>query len=257
MQTLQPASLQPSLLPKQKAFLIDVMSKKQKRTFTVLVTAWVGALAFFWQWWLQAEHILSWLDMLIISLIVAWQTVVPGYYFYFVSRMKRFNPAIKIPTDWRVAMVVTKAPSEPWSLVKKTIEAVLAQTYPHDVWLADESPQPETIEWCKAHGVKLSSREGIEAYHRPTWPRRTRCKEGNLAYFYDIYGYDRYDIVVQLDADHVPEANYLEEMIRPFVNPAVGYVAAPSICDANAHASWVVNARAFAEGSMHGSLQAG
>ncbi len=223
----------------------------------VLVTAWACALTFFWQWWLQTEHILSWLDMVTISLVIAWQTVVPGYYFYFVSRMKRFNPAIQIPPDWRVAMVVTKAPSEPWSLVEKTLKAMLEQQYPHDVWLADESPQPDTMAWCKTHGVKLSSREGIEAYHRPTWPRRTRCKEGNLAYFYDTVGYERYDVVVQLDADHVPEANYLEEMIRPFVNPAVGYVAAPSICDANAQASWVVNARAFAEGSMHGSLQAG
>ena len=257
MQTLEQASQPSSLIAKQPAFLIDVMSKQQKRVFTLLVMAWVGALAFFWHWWLQAEHILSWLDMTIISLVIAWQTVVPGYYFYFVSRMKRSNPAIDIPKDWRVAMVVTKAPSEPWNLVKKTLEAMLVQQYPHDVWLADESPQPSTVEWCKARGIHISSREGVEAYHRPTWPRRTRCKEGNLAYFYDTYGYERYDVVAQLDADHVPEANYLEEMIRPFVDPAVGYVAAPSICDANAQASWVVNARAFAEGSMHGSLQAG
>ena len=257
MQTLEQTSLRSPSISTQKPFLIDVMSKKQKRTFVVLVTAWVCALAFFWQWWLQAEHVLSWIDMLIVSLLIAWQTVIPGYYFYFVARMKRFNPAIEIPHDWRVAMVVTKAPSEPWSIVKKTLEAMLAQQHPHDVWLADESPQTETIKWCQARGVNISSREGIAAYHQPTWPRRTRCKEGNLAYFYDTYAYDRYDVVVQLDADHVPEPNYLEEMIRPFVNPGIGYVAAPSICDANAGVSWVVNARAFAEGSMHGSLQAG
>lgn len=63
--------------------------------------------------------------------------------------------------------------------------------------------------------------------------------------------------MAQLDADHVPEPGYLEAMLRPFVDPKVGYVAAPSICDANAHESWVVNARLFAEATLHGSLQAG
>jgi hypothetical protein len=39
-----------------------------------------------------------------------------------------------------VAMIVTKAPSEPWPVVKTTLEAMLAQDIDHayDVWLADE-----------------------------------------------------------------------------------------------------------------------
>ena len=45
---------------------------------------------------------------------------------------------------------------------------------------------------------------------------RQKCKEGNLAYFYEAMGgYDRYDFVSQLDADHVPERGYLAEIIRP------------------------------------------
>jgi len=41
-----------------------------------------------------------------------------------------------------------------------------------------------------------------------------------------------------MDADHVPGENYLEEMIRPFIDEKVGYVSAPSICDLNASESW-------------------
>ena len=86
---------------------------------------------------------------------------------------------------------------------------------------------------AQEHGVLVSTRKGRADYHRATWPRRTRCKEGNLAYFYDHYGYERYDFVVQLDADHVPQKDYLRNMLRPFADPAVGYVSAPSICDRN------------------------
>ncbi len=94
-------------------------------------------------------------------------------------------------------------------------------------------------------------------YHQPRWPRRTKCKEGNLAYFYDMWGYDGYDVVAQLDADHVPEPDYLTRMTIPFRDPQVGYVAAPSICDRNADRSWSARGRLYTEAVLHGPTQAG
>ncbi|ODT17786.1 MAG: N-acetylglucosaminyltransferase, partial [Kaistia sp. SCN 65-12] len=156
-----------------------------------------------------------------------------------------------------VAMVVTRAPSEPFPVVAETLRAMLAQNVPHDTWLADEDPSPETLAWCEANGVFVSTRKGREDYHRKTWPRRTRCKEGNLAFFYDTYGYERYDFVAQLDADHAPAPDYLHNVLRPFADPAVGYVTAPSICDRNAADSWSARGRLYYEASLHGPLQAG
>ncbi|MEL6248658.1 MAG: glycosyltransferase [Cyanobacteria bacterium J06648_16] len=233
------------------------MSKREQRIFRGLAALWWLTLLNFWGWWLRAVHVLAWSDMAFISLLLAWYALPTAYYFYFVSRMRQVNPAVTIPPDWPVAMVVTKAPSEPWAVVQKTLTAMLAQDYPHDTWLADEAPQPETLRWCRQQGVNVSCRQGIKDYHRRSWPRRTQCKEGNLAYFYDRYGYGRYRFVAQLDADHVPAPGYLRAMLRPFTNPAVGYVAAPSICDTNAATSWTARARAFVEAGLHGSLQAG
>lgn len=241
----------------QTPLLIEVLCQREKSIFLGLVSLWAVTLIWFWYWWLQTKHIASIEGAIICSILLAWNTILPAYYFFFVWRMKRPNPKIKLPLDWRVAMVVTKAPSEPWDMVERTLKAMIAQDYPHDNWLADENPSLETLEWCRANQVKVSTRYGVDAYHRSTWPRRTKCKEGNLAYFYDHYGYEQYDFVSQLDADHIPEAGYLEAMLRPFLDDRVGYVAAPSICDANADRSWVVNARLFAEATMHGSLQAG
>jgi cellulose synthase (UDP-forming) len=195
---------------------------------------------------------------LIISAFLLFNTFIPAWQFYFFGRMKRPNKILPLPNG-RVAMVVTKAPSEPWSLVEKTLNAMLNQDFPQpfDVWLADESPDDDTVVWCIVNGVKLSTRMNVPEYHNRSWRRRTKSKEGNLAYFYDTYGYNEYDFVVQMDADHCPEASYLTEMIRPFINPKVGYVAAPSICDANRDKSWTVRARLYAEASLHGPLQAG
>jgi cellulose synthase (UDP-forming) len=214
-------------------------------------------MTYFWSWWLRPEHIAGAASFVLVSLVLAWVTLEPLYFLLVFSRAKKPAGALRLPPGSRVAMVVTKAPSEPFSVAAETLIAMLEQDYPHDTWLADEDPSSETLQWCAARGIKVSTRRGRADYHRATWPRRTRCKEGNLAFFYDNYGYELYDFVVQLDADHVPGPSYLKEMLRPFAEPDVGYVSAPSICDKNASDSWSARARLYAEAGMHGPLQAG
>jgi cellulose synthase (UDP-forming) len=46
-------------------------------------------------------------------------------------------------------------------------------------------------------------------------------------------------------------------LLRPFDNPEVGYVSAPSICNANAAESWAARTRLHAEAAFHGVLQTG
>ncbi|KWI50821.1 glycosyl transferase [Burkholderia pseudomultivorans] len=236
---------------------VPLMDSGTKFIFQILALCWFVALAIFWRWWLRDEHYVDAFRFGVNCFVLFWTTFIPGYFIFIIRSAVIPNPEIAVPRDWRVAMVVTKAPSEPFAIVRTTLLAMLDQTYPHDTWLADEDPTPETLEWCRQHGVRVSTRRGVADYHRTSWPRRTRCKEGNLAYFYDTYGYDNYDFVSQLDADHVPTRTYLEEMLRPFVDPAVGYVSAPSICDSNAAESWSARGRVNVEGPLHGTMQAG
>lgn len=234
-----------------------VLTGWRRAEYLVGVALWFAALVFFWSWWLRPEHHFSVFGTLSITLVLVWVTLLPAYFLaVFYRGLKPVGP-LRLPAHSRIAMVVTKAPSEPFPIVAETLMAMLTQDVSHDTWLADEDPSPETLAWCRRHGVFVSTRKNRTDYHRATWPRRTRCKEGNLAYFYDHYGYARYDFVVQLDADHVPEQGYLREMLRPFADASVGYVSAPSICDRNAAESWSARGRLYAEASMHGALQAG
>ncbi|WP_174977421.1 glycosyltransferase family 2 protein [Brucella pecoris] len=237
--------------------LTPIFTGRKRVEYLVGIVLWALAIAYFWQWWFISAKHNNLLGSILVTALLAWITILPLYFITVFFHAARPTGPLRIPAGSRVAMVVTKAPSEPFEVVAETLRAMLAQDVPHDTWLADEDPSPSTLAWCREHGVFVSTRKGRADYHRQSWPRRTRCKEGNLAFFYDHYGYERYDFVSQLDADHVPEPDYLFNILRPFADPAVGYVSAPSICDRNAHESWSARGRLYVEASMHGSLQAG
>lgn len=244
-------------------YLAPLLSPAEYKGQSLLAIFWAAAALWFWFWWLDPSNVdvgagwFGWFKFAVVSLLIGWITFLQAFFLFFSLRAVRPAGPDPAESQLRVAMIVTKTPSEPFDVVRRTLEAMLAQDLPHDTWLADEDPSPETRAWCEAHGVFISSRKGVEAYHQKTWPRRTRCKEGNLAYFYDNWGYYLYDVVCQLDADHVPQPGYLREMLRPFADPEVGYVSAPSICSSNAPLNWAARTRLHTEGGFHGILQAG
>ncbi|GLB67893.1 glycosyltransferase [Arthrobacter mangrovi] len=242
----------------RKGTFIHTLDSTDRLVLGLLTAGWIVAFAAFWAWWLQPEHRVGWAGLVVNSVLLFYLSYLPSYFLVVVSRLRRINPDLPIP-DVKTAFIVTKAPSEPWAVAERTLTAMLGQKFPHpyDVWLADEDPTDEVLVWCRGNGVNVSSRKGVDAYHRAEWPRRTKCKEGNLAYFYDNWGYDLYDVVVQLDCDHVPAPTYLAEMVRPFSDPSIGYVAAPSVNDSNARESWSARGRLHREATFHGPVQLG
>ncbi|WFU10580.1 glycosyltransferase [Rhizobium sp. CB3090] len=220
------------------------------------ITVWTATMTFFWLWWLRGDHVIGWPSYLLVTLVLALITGLPAYFIIIVHDARRMPQAGGPLPAGRIAMVVTRASSEPLSDVQTTLRAMLDQTgCDFDVWLAEEKPSLDMMKWCMEHGVFTSTtRESTGADARDPSPC---CKQGNLTSFYDHFGYERYDFVVQFDAGHVPDKTYLREMIRPFRDPGIGYVSAPSICDANAASSWAARGRLFAEAGIQGVLQSG
>lgn len=217
---------------------------------------WAGFLGVFAWWWFDPAHVTGPWAFALNTAVIGYLLLLPGIFIYRMRRLPQVRADAPVP-DLRTAFVVTRAPSESWAVVRETIEAMLDQDIGlgYDVWLCDETPTPEILGWCAGAGVNVSTREGVESYHREEWPRRTKCKEGNLAFFYDTVGYRDYDVVAQLDCDHVPDRGYLREMLKPFADPAVGFVAAPSVCGANAGESWSARGRLYMESIHHGAFQ--
>ncbi|MGV9455881.1 glycosyltransferase family 2 protein [Streptomyces sp. NPDC003635] len=237
---------------------LRAFSRLDRLLVVFLSLGWSACFVWFWIWWLQPSHRIGWPGLVINSALLLYLTYLPMHFLVAMLRIRRVSPAVEVPA-LRTAFVVTRAPSEGWDIARTTLEAMLDQNFPYayDVWLCDEDPSEDILQWCRAHGVQVSCRRGRADYHRAQWPRRTRCKEGNLAFFYDHWGYAHYDVVAQLDCDHVPGPGYLTEVVRPFADPGIGYVAAPSICDSNADESWAARGRLHREAMFHGPVQLG
>jgi cellulose synthase (UDP-forming) len=240
---------------------IPVMSPSERHAYRGLSLVWLGAMVAFWAWWWWPAHIMSVPRFLITSFVIAYTLAMPAYFLFFVGRMRRPNGALEPPAGLRVAFATTFVPgAESIPVLERTITAMRDQHgFAHDVWVLDEGNLPEVRDLCVRVGARHFSRNGIARYQDSVWPFKAKTKAGNYNAWLDwlqTSGID-YDVLLQMDTDHVPQPGYMLQMLRPFADPAVAYVAAPSITSANKADSWVVRARYEVEATLHGALQMG
>jgi len=240
---------------------VPVMTAGEKRTYRALACLWLIANLAFWSWWLRPSHIVTMPRFLLTTFVIGYTLAMPAYFIFFLGRMRRPNPALALPAGSRVTFATTFVPgAEGIEVLERTVVAMRDQAgYPHDVWVLDEGDATEVKALCARVGVHHFSRKGIAPYQAPIWPFKARTKAGNYNAWLDWLQSQGigYDILLQMDTDHVPQPGYMMEMLRPFADPAVAYVAAPSITSGNRDDSWAVAARYEVEATLHGALQMG
>jgi cellulose synthase (UDP-forming) len=162
------------------------------------------------------------------------------------------------PPGLRVAMLTTIVPSrEPISVVERTLRAMRKVRYRGqvDVWILDEGDDPEVKAVAERLGVYHFSRKGIPRYNQPAGPFRARTKSGNHNAWRDSY--ERYyDVVAQMDPDHVPLPCFLERTIGYFRDPDVAFVVAPQVYG-NMYQTWVAHGASVQQYLFSGVVERG
>jgi cellulose synthase/poly-beta-1,6-N-acetylglucosamine synthase-like glycosyltransferase len=132
----------------------------------------------------------------------------------------------------RVAVLTTIVPSkEPISVVARTLRAMREIAYPDGFvtpWILDEEDDPEVRRICADLGIRHFSRRGRPEYNQPEGEFRMRSKSGNHNAWRAEHEYE-YDVVAQMDPDHVPLACFLERTLGYFWDPDVAFVVAPQV----------------------------
>ena len=175
----------------------------------------------------------------------------------FASAMR--DPVPKAPPPrLRVAMLTTIVPSkEPISVVERTLRAMREVSYRGqvDVWILDESDDPAVKAMAERLGVHHFSRNGVPRYNQPAGPFRAGTKSGNHNAWRD--GYERYyDVVAQMDPDHVPLPCFLERTLGYFRDPDVAFVVAPQVYG-NMYENWVAHGASVQQYLFSGVVERG
>jgi cellulose synthase (UDP-forming) len=182
---------------------------KQMRALVLIGTVLLGQ--FFW-WFADSDHIgyapLFWL--LTFSLCYKMLRMLHEWYHY-VDVLEPIAP-VRAPNAplWKVDMLTTACPGEPYGMIIRTLEALVAVRYPHTTYLCDEGDDPFLRAECARLGVIHITR--VE---------KKNAKAGNIN---NALRQATGELCVVLDPDHVVTPDFLDQVLPYFEDPTVGYV---------------------------------
>jgi cellulose synthase (UDP-forming) len=178
----------------------------------VLVLIGVVLLVQFFWWFADSDHVgyapLFWL--LTFSLCYKMLRMLHEWYHY-VDVLEPIAPERKTTAPlWTVDMLTTACPGEPYGMIIRTLEALVAVRYPHTTYLCDEGDDPFLRAECARLGVRHVTR--VE---------KKNAKAGNINNaLHQATG----ELCVVLDPDHEVTPDFLDQVLPYFEDPAVGYV---------------------------------
>lgn len=116
----------------------------------------------------------------------------------------------KTSLGWTVDMFTTAVPGEPFDMIRQTLVAMQAVSYPHTSYLCDEGNDPALQRLCAGLGVMYVTRKD-----------KKDAKAGNINNALRIASGD---ICVILDPDHQPGPEFLDQVLPYFNKADVGFV---------------------------------
>ncbi|WP_319458387.1 glycosyltransferase family 2 protein [Micromonospora sp. RTP1Z1] len=162
------------------------------------------------------------------------------------------------PVGLRVALLTTIVPSkEPLDVVERTLRRLREIVYCGrvDVWILDEGDDPAVREIAARLGVHHFSRKDQPRYNQPSGEFRARTKSGNHNAWRAEHEH-QYDVVANVDPDHVPLPNFLERTLGYFRDPDVAFVVTPQVYG-NMHQNFVAHGASVQQYLYNGLIARG
>jgi len=179
------------------------------RAFALCALVWgVGYLIWRIGWSGQGASPVAYAMLLVTEIYGLWALGTLAWYSW--SR----PPAVRPPaTPGRKIDVYVCTYDEPFEVVAATLAGCRALTYPHSTYLLDDGRRPEMEELAKVAGAEYLTR-----------PDNSHAKAGNIN---AALPHTEGELVLMLDADHVPMPDALDAMVGYFDDERVALVQSP------------------------------
>ncbi len=179
------------------------------RAFAVLALLWgVGYLTWRIGWSGEGTNPVLYAMLLVTEIYGLWALGALAWYSW--SRPKAVRPPA---TSGRTVDVYVCTYDEPVEVVAATLAGCRALSYPHTTYLLDDGRRPEMEELAKIAGARYLTR-----------PDNSHAKAGNINGALPRTGGE---LVLMLDADHVPMPDALDAMVGYFDDERVALVQSP------------------------------
>jgi cellulose synthase (UDP-forming) len=245
---------------------LDGMTGSEKTQLRVLIVFGLALTIIFGAWWFEPRHIsqnfhglahiFDILIFIVLSYIVWQQIVMEVFAWYVATQIRHPDHTIAPEPGLRVAYATAFVPgSEPYDILERTLESMVAVDYPHDTWLLDEGNDDTAKALCKKYGVHHFSRRGKSEFNTEIGSFQRKTKGGNYNSWLHHYKH-RYDILAQHDVDFIPSKNFLTRTLGYFKDSDVAFVGTPQVYG-NLSESWIAHGAAQQTWGFYGFYQKG
>lgn len=175
----------------------------------MIVLGVISLLNFFY-WFFSEQYIGNQLLYVLLAITITYtalRILYEWYHYWNISIPEKPSGNRRFTVDF----LTTYFPGEPYDMIENTLLAIKAVRYPHTTILCDEANDNRLKAFCKAHDIVHISRDN-----------RINAKAGNINNA--LYKVATGEICVILDPDHVPDPEFLDEVIPYFEDESIGYV---------------------------------
>jgi len=248
----------------------SVVSRKERWVLTLLVLLNLVTSVGFIGWLLLPWHVPGWYGGLspvpLVAALIGFCLVIAvevirlaqnAAMWVFAFHAKDPVP-VEPPVGLRVALLTTIVPSsEPLDIAERTLRKMLQIAYPGhvDVWILDEGDDPRVKALAQQLGVRHFSRLGRPEYNQSEGEFRARTKHGNHNAWRAEHEHE-YDVVAQMDPDHVPLPCFLQRTLGYFRDPDVAFVVAPQVYG-NIFENWITHGASVQQYIFSGVVERG
>nr|WP_121270588.1 glycosyltransferase family 2 protein [Pedobacter schmidteae] len=188
---------------------ISPPTKKEQFTLRLMITLGLASMGFFlssvFEPSIRGYAPLYW--MLIAAFVFTCLKTLHEWSHYFYITIPKTPPKTK---NYTVDIFTTFCAGEPYEMIKETLVAIQAITYPHQTYLCDEANDPYLKKLCTTLGVNHVTRT-----------EKINAKAGNIN---NALALSSGELCVVLDPDHVPTPDFLDPIVSHFNDPKIGFV---------------------------------
>jgi cellulose synthase (UDP-forming) len=159
-----------------------------------------------WSW--HRSNPVLWVCLLLAELYGLWNLATLTWLTWDVAPRERPHPCPGRNVDVYVCTY-----DEPSSVLEATLAGCALMTYPHTTWLLDDGARPEIAKLAQEWGVRYMTR-----------PDNSHAKAGNINH---ALPRTEGELVLVLDADHVPLPDALDMLVGYLGDPKVALVQTP------------------------------